>query len=143
MELSSTGLNLIKQSEGFRSARYLDVAGKPTIGYGHLLEPGETYTVITEAQATQLLIADVAWAQRAVSTLVRVTLTQGQYDALVDFTYNLGEGTLEHSTLLRLLNAGNYSSAGEQLLEWTHAGGKVEPGLVTRRQAELQLWNAA
>jgi lysozyme len=72
--------------------------------------------------------------------LVRVPLTQGQFDALVDFCFNLGEGRLAGSTLLRELNAGLYAAAGQQLLAWDHAGGKVIPGLKARREAELALW---
>jgi lysozyme len=72
---------------------------------------------------------------------VKVALTQGQFDALVDFVFNLGAGRLAGSTLLRMLNAGNTTGAGQHLLLWVNAGGKPQPGLVTRRKAELALWN--
>lgn len=144
MRLSNAGLNLIKQSEGFRAAVYNDAAGRPTIGYGHKLRPGESFpNGITRAQAEQLLIADVATACAAVERLVKVPLIQGQFDALVDFCFNLGRGRLAASTLLRDLNAGDYDAARRQLLLWDHAGGQVLPALQARRQAEFDLWGAA
>ena len=79
-------------------------------------------------------------AEDAVARLVKTTITQGIFDALVDFTYNLGIARLASSTLLKLLNAGRYADAGEQLLLWCNAGGHPQPGLVTRRHAELALW---
>jgi lysozyme len=88
------------------------------------------------------LVQDVAEAQRQVSRLVKVALTQGQFDALVDFCFNLGAGRLAGSTLLKELNAGRYEDAGRQLLAWDHAGGQMNAGLEARRQAELRLWNA-
>ena len=141
MQLSSEGLSLIKISEGFRSEVYLDVASVPTIGYGHALKPGESFPDgITEVTATLLLIKDVQVAEDAVSRMVKVPLTQGQFDALTDFVYNLGAGRLEHSTLIKVLNGGKYDQAGQQLLLWSMAGGKPQPGLVKRREAELALW---
>ena len=142
-KISDAGLNLLKASEGLRLKTYRDVAGVPTIGYGHALKPGESFPDgITEVTATLLLLKDVQTAEAAVSRMVKVPLTQGQYDALVDFVYNLGAGRLEHSTLLKLLNEGKYSEAGEQLLAWDRAGGKPQPGLVKRREAELALFRS-
>lgn len=141
MQLSDAGLNLIKQSEGFRANTYNDAAGIPTIGFGHKLLPGESFpNGITEAQAEQILASDVSTACHDVGSLVTVPLTQGQFDALVDFCYNLGRGRLAGSTLLRDLNAGNYDAARQQLLLWDHAGTQVLPGLQIRRQAEFNLW---
>ena len=144
MRLSQSGLELIKKSEGFRSQTYQDVAGFSTIGYGHRLLPHESFPdAISEAQALDLLAADVHLAEQAVQRLVRVPLTQGQFDALVDFCFNLGAGRLAGSTLLKALNAGRYSDAREQLLRWDQAGGHVSPGLKTRREAEFQLWESS
>ena len=141
MQLSADGLDLIKRSEGFRDHVYLDVAGFPTIGYGHLIKPGETFPGgIAEPQAAAILARDVQDAERAVARLVKVALTQGQFDALVDFCFNLGAGRLAASTLLRDLNAGNHDAAAAQLLSWDHAGGVVVAGLKARREAELRLW---
>jgi lysozyme len=144
VKLSAQGLQLIKQQEGFRSRTYLDVAGFPTIGYGHrLIHPDSFPDSIDEAQAAEILAADVRDAEQAVGRLVKVTLTQGQFDALVDFCFNLGSGRLASSTLLKLLNAGRYAEASEQLLRWDQAGGKECPALKARREAELALWNVA
>jgi len=144
MQLSAAGLDLIKKSEGFRDRVYLDVAGFPTIGYGHLIKPHESFpNGITEPQAAATLSSDVEDAESAVARLVKVALTQGQFDALVDFCFNLGAGRLAGSTLLRELNVGNYQAAGEQLLAWDHAGGAVVAGLKARREAELKLWTGS
>ena len=141
MELSPAGLDLIETSEGFRAQVYTDVAGFPTIGYGHRLQPGESFpNGVTELEAQAILTADVSDAQQAVSRLVKVALTQGQFDALVDFTFNLGAGRLASSTLLRDLNLGQYDAAAQQLLVWDHAGGVENSGLKARRQAECKLW---
>lgn len=143
MHLSDIGLNLIKKFEGFRAATYLDSAGLPTIGYGHKLLSGESYPDgIDEAQAEELLSADAGAACMAVEHLVQASLTQGQFDALVDFCFNLGQGRLASSTLLRELNAGQYDDARQQLLLWDHANGQVVPGLQARRQAEFDLWGS-
>lgn len=144
MQLSEAGLELIKRSEGFRSHTYRDAAGFPTIGYGHKLLPGESFPEgIGEADASAMLARDVRASEQAVERLVRVALTQGQFDALVDFCYNLGAGRLASSTLLRELNAGRYEAASEQLLRWDCAGGEVVARLKSRREAELRLWAGA
>lgn len=144
MQLSADGLDLIKKSEGYRGQVYRDVAGFPTIGYGHLIKPGESFPDgITEPQASAILAGDVQQAEQAIARLVKVALTQGQFDALVDFCFNLGAGRLVSSTLLRDLNAGNPDAAAAQLLLWDHAGGVIITGLKARREAELQLWNSS
>jgi lysozyme len=144
MQLSAAGMELLKKSEGFRNRVYMDVAGFPTIGYGHrLLHPESFPNGIDEAQAANLLASDVRDAEQAVERLVKVTLTQGQFDALVDFCFNLGAGRLASSTLLKDLNCGRYDDAAEQLLLWDHAGGKENTGLKTRREAEAELWSKA
>jgi lysozyme len=141
MELSAAGLELIKKSEGFRSHLYMDVSGFRTIGYGHRVTGRESFPGgIDEAQAATILARDVRQAEQAVGRLVRAALTQGQFDALVDFCFNLGAGRLAASTLLRELNAGRYEVAGEELLCWVYAGGEANAGLKARREAEFQLW---
>jgi lysozyme len=141
MELSAAGMELIKKSEGFRDHVYLDVEGYPTIGYGHRLVHPETFpNGINEAQGTAILYSDVRDAEKAVARLVKIPLTQGPYDALVDFVFNLGAVRLAESTLLHELNSGRYFEAGEQLLRWDHAGTKENAGLKARREAELRLW---
>jgi lysozyme len=119
----------------------MDAAGLPTIGYGHRVTPAESFPGgIDEAQASAMLTKDVLEAEREVARLVRVLLTQGQFDALVDFCFNLGVGRLAASSLLRELNAGQHAAAGKQLLRWDYAGGEVNAGLKARRESEFQLW---
>lgn len=143
MKLSAAGLDLLKKSEGFRSRTYLDVAGRATIGYGHLLGPHESYAgEISIAQAETMLEQDVTQAEQAVGRLVTAPLTQGQFDALVDFTFNLGAERLRSSTLLAKLNARSYDAAAEELLRWDHAGAKEVAGLKLRREAEYKLWKS-
>jgi lysozyme len=144
MLLSAEGLDLIKRFEGFREQLYIDVAGFPTIGYGHRIVPHEVFPGgVSETEAGTILASDVTAAERAVGSLVKVALTQGQFDALVDFCFNLGAGRLASSTLLRCLNGGHYDAAAEQLLLWDLARGEVNLGLKARREAELRLWKSA
>lgn len=143
MQLSPAGLKLLKQSEGFRSHVYLDVNGFRTIGYGHRLLNGQSFPDgIDEQQATGILRGDVHEAEQAVTRLVRVPLAQGQFDALVDFCFNLGQNRLAASTLLADLNFGRYDAAAEQLLLWDHAGKRELPALRARREAEFHLWHS-
>ncbi|MDR3741461.1 MAG: lysozyme [Terracidiphilus sp.] len=141
MKLSAAGLDLIKRSEGFRSRTYFDAAGFPSIGYGHRLEHTEHYPGdITESQAEIILLWDVREAEQAVGHMVKVPLSQGQFDALVDFTFNLGSARLSSSTLLRELNQGHYDLAANELLRWAHCGAEELDGLKARRRAERALW---
>jgi lysozyme len=144
MQLSTAGLELIKTSEGFRAKTYLDLAGNPTIGYGHRLTPRECYPDgICATEADVILRWDVREAEQSVARLVRVPLTQGQFDALVDFTFNLGSGRLASSTLLQSLNAGNYDAAASELLRWDHSGAHEIASLKARREAEFRLWTGS
>jgi lysozyme len=142
MQLSATGLEFIKRAEGFRSRTYLDAASIPTIGYGHRLLHSESFpNGITGQEATEILLKDVVEAEQAVERLVKVVLTQGQFDALVDFCFNVGQGRLAASTLLKALNVGRYAAAAEQLLLWDLAAGKPNCALKGRREGEVNLWN--
>ncbi len=107
MQLGAAGLDLLKQSEGFRSDSYLDIAGVPTIGYGHRILPGESFPHgVQREQAEAILARDILEAEDHLRRLVKVPLTQGQFDALVDFIFNLGAGRFAASTLLREINSG-------------------------------------
>jgi len=140
--MSAAGLGLLKKSEGFQGRTYLDVAGVPTIGYGHRVLATESFpNGIDEAQGQEMLSRDLQAAEQAVKRLVKVALTQGQFDALVDFVFNLGPRRLEASTLLQDLNTGSYNRAAEELLRWDHAGVKENAGLKARREAEFRLWH--
>jgi lysozyme len=142
MRTSQAGLDLIKRSEGFRPQTYRDACGLPTIGYGHRLMDLNAFPFgLTEAEAAKILAEDLRNAEQAVERLVKVPLTQGQFDALVDFVFNLGAGRLATSSMLRMLNAGRYVDAAEHMLAWDHAGGRELAALKARRQAEVALWH--
>ncbi|MBF2003654.1 MAG: lysozyme [Synechococcales cyanobacterium C42_A2020_086] len=138
-QINAKGLQLLKSFEGLELRAYQDAVGVWTIGYGTTsgVRPG---MVITEAQAEELLKRDLARFERAVSDLVEVPLTDDQFSALVSFAYNVGEGALASSTLLRLLNQRNYQGAADQLLRWDKAGGRPLAGLTRRRRAERALF---
>lgn len=140
MKTSPAGIALIQKFEGFSPTVYDDAAGKPTIGYGHLIKKGESFTTLTEMQALAILYKDVVSAETAVSLLVKIPLSQGQFDALVSFTYNLGMKALQSSTLLKRLNEGNYTAAADNFQRWTYAGKTQLAGLVQRRAAEWALF---
>lgn len=155
MEMSSHGIQLLKSWEGSKNAVYNDPAGIPTIGVGHKLTQSELNSgkimingvavryadTLTDQQVLALLAQDVAPAQDAVSNGVTVALNQNKFDALVSFTFNVGTGAFAGSTLLKVLNQGQYDQVPDQLRRWVHAGSKVLPGLVTRRENEIKLWN--
>lgn len=145
-QINQAGLHLIEEFEGLskrladgRIAAYLDSVGVPTIGYGHTRNV-HLGLVITRQQAEEFLSQDLRVAESGVEHLVKVTLNDNQFAALVSFAFNLGSGALAHSTLLRDLNAGNYGAAAEQFLRWNRAGGRVLAGLTRRRQAERKLF---
>lgn len=139
MITSDKGIALIQDSEGLRLKAYKDSVGVPTIGWGHTGDV-QMGTSITRAQAETLLREDLHDFERAVTRLVRVPINQNQFDALVCFSFNVGAKALENSTLLRLLNAGNFAGAASQFPNWNKAGGQILKGLVTRRAAEQKLF---
>lgn len=142
MKISSAGLELIQEFEGLRQKAYLDAVGVPTIGFGHTngVKMGQS---ITYAQAVDYLREDVEDAENAVDRLVKAPLSQNQFDALVSFTFNLGQGNLGKSTLLKKLNAGDYKGAADEFLKWNKAGGRTLHGLVRRREAERKMFLGA
>jgi len=140
MKTSDAGTTLVKSSEGLKLIAYKCPAGIWTNGYGHTgpdVTPGQ---VITQVQADALLARDLERFEAGVARLVQVHLSQNQFDALVSFSFNLGLGALQGSTLLRLLNAGDYAGAAAQFPRWNKAGGKELPGLTRRRAAEQALF---
>ncbi len=136
---SEEGRNLIKSFEGCRLTSYQDVAGVWTVGYGHTgnVRPGMS---ITQEQAESFLQSDLRKFERCINRYVTVPLTQNMFDALVSFTYNVGTGAFRQSTLLRKLNRGDTAGAAEEFGRWVHAGKKVFPGLIRRRQEEKELF---
>ncbi|HEJ8083164.1 lysozyme [Serratia marcescens] len=144
MKISDDGMALIKRFEGLRLQAYQDSVGVWTIGYGWT-QPVAGRKVgagmaIDVATAERLLVCGVAQFERGVERLVAVAITQGQFDALVSFAYNLGLRALENSTLLRRLNAGDRQGAADQFGRWVNAGGVRLDGLVARRAAERALF---
>ncbi|HBN1092008.1 TPA: lysozyme [Enterobacter cloacae] len=144
MQTSDKGIALIKQFEGCKLTAYQDSVGVWTIGYGWTQpvdgKPIRAGMTIKQETAERLLKTGLVSYESDVSRLVKVGLTQGQFDALVSFTYNLGARSLSTSTLLRKLNAGDYAGAADEFLRWNKAGGKVPNGLTRRREAERDLF---
>ena len=135
MNYSKSGLQLTEQFEGVRLAAYQDQGGRWTLGYGHTagVRAGDT---CTQAQAEAWLAEDVSWAVQTVNLYVKIALTQGEFDALTDWVFNLGSGSFEHSELLQLVNQRNFETAAADFEKWDMAGGQVVAGLLRRRQAE-------
>lgn len=137
MQYSSNGLHLTEQFEGCKLVSYQDSIGRWTIGFGHTngVTPGMT---CTQSQAEAWLREDIAWAVSEVNKLVKVPISQGEFDACVDFTFNCGCGNFDHSTLLKLINSGDMTHAADEFEKWDKAGGKVVAGLLRRRVAERE-----
>ena len=146
MKISDNGINLIKRFEGVRYKPYRCPAGLWTVGVGHLIGDGkqlpDSYNkTFTEREVDELLRKDLARFERGVTMLFPVSyrFTQGAYDALVSFSFNLGLGALQRSTVRSALLRGDKTMAGESLLKYCRAGGKILKGLQLRRQAEHKL----
>lgn len=143
MKTSLTGINLIKQFEGLSLTAYHCPAGVLTIGHGHTGPDVKEGQRINENAADTLLKKDLIHAETAIKTLVKVPLNQNQFDALASFTFNLGQGALGYSTLLKRLNSGEdpNSVVKEELPRWIKGpDNKVLQGLVRRRTAEVELF---
>ncbi|QNQ23523.1 lysozyme [Enterobacter roggenkampii] len=144
MQTSDKGIALIKQFEGCKLTAYQDSVGVWTIGYGWTQpvdgKPIRAGMTIKQETAERLLKTGLVRYESDVSRLVKVGMTQGQFDALVSFTYNLGARSLSTSTLLRKLNTGDYAGAADEFLRWNKAGGKALNGLTRRREAERALF---
>ncbi|MBH2708082.1 lysozyme [Serratia marcescens] len=144
MNISKNGIELIKRFEGLELEAYQDSVGVWTIGYGWTqavdgkkIAPGMR---IDQATADRLLKCGVVQYEQGVNQLVKVRITQRQFDALVSFAYNLGLRSLSTSTLLRKLNDGDKQGAADEFGRWVNAGGKRLDGLVTRRAAERRMF---
>lgn len=144
-QIPDKAIELVKRFEGFSSKPYLCPAGIPTIGYGSTFyrngaKVKMSDTTIDKITATDMLLAEMNRCGAKVLKLSRVPLTDGQFGALASFVYNLGSGRLQASTLLRKLNRGDYDGAALEFRKWCFAGKKKLPGLVLRRNAEMQLF---
>lgn len=141
MKIENNGIGLIKEFEGKRLVAYQDSVGVWTIGYGHTKTAYEGRLAIKKT-CERLLAEDLVEFEEYVDTLVKVPLTQNQFDALVSWTFNLGSGNLQESTMLRKLNYGDYESVPDEMRRWNKAGGEVLEGLTRRREAEALLFAA-
>ena len=139
MKTGRNGINLIKSFEGLRLHAYKCPAGVWTIGYGHTkgVKKGD---MITELKAETLLIIDLQSSENAINKLVKVPLTQNQFDSLVSFVFNVGNGNFSKSTLLKKLNNKDYTAASNEFEKWVFANKKKLLGLVKRREAEKELF---
>ena len=139
MKTSAEGLSLIKKFEGCELEAYQCSAGVWTIGYGHTkgVEAGDE---ISKEQAEEMLVEELHEYESYVNDFVTAPLSQNQYDALVSWVYNLGPANLKASTMLKVLNAGEYEEVPAQMKRWNKAGGKVLEGLIRRREAESLLF---
>jgi lysozyme len=139
MKISQEGLSLIKKFEGCELEAYKCAAGVLTIGYGSTKDVKEGDT-LTQEEADKLLLKDVEVFETAVNDAVEVSMSQSQFDALVSWTFNLGSGSLNSSTMLKKLNNQEYDEVPSQIKRWNKAGGKVLQGLIRRREAEALLY---
>lgn len=146
MKISENGIELIKQFEGLSLKPYLDSVNIPTIGYGNTYYPTRekvtmSDTPITKEYATELLSYT---AQKDfgsfINKVVKVKLNQNQFDALVSFAYNLGNGNLQNSTLLKKVNSGDFIGASNEFIKWNKVGKKELAGLTKRREKEKKLF---
>lgn len=145
MRISTAGLELIKQFEAFEPQPYRDAVGIPTIGYGATYYPGGERVrmsdlPITEPDASDMLEQMVQRYADGIERYVQVPIASPMFDALVSWAYNVGLESARTSTLMRLLNAGDYLGAAEQFIKWNRAGGRELRGLTRRRLAERDLY---
>ena len=143
MRTSDDGIAFIKRHEGVRYDAYQDSIGVWTIGVGHTGPDVVEGLSIDDAEVDRLLAIDLEAAERCIETWCDVALSQNQFDALVSFIFNVGCGNFKHSTLMRLVNEGNWKAAAQQFGRWIRAGGRVIAGLTTRREEEAELFASA
>ena len=142
MKVSQDCIDLVKFFEGFEAKAYLCPASVWTIGYGRTRNVKEG-DVVNEKQAERDLLEELEEFGHQVSSTDKVSLEQSQFDALTSWTYNLGVGNLQSSTLLKKLNSGDKNSVPSEMLRWNKAAGRVLAGLTRRREAEAKLWAKA
>ena len=145
MKISSKGLELIKEFEGFSANAYLCQAKIPTIGYGNTFwQDGRKVRLgeqISKTKALELLefVANKDFANK-IFPLIKVEVNQNQFDAMTSLAYNIGVGAFSNSTLLKRVNAKDFIGAGNEFLKWDKSGGKPLLGLTRRRQREKELF---
>lgn len=150
--ISDSGLEFLKNYEELALSMYNDSANHATIGYGHLIHHGPISGAssetpfkkgITEAGASELLRRDLSSREDLVNEKVKVPLHQHEYDALVIFCFNIGNGGFSGSNALKTLNAGKYSEIPDEIMKWDKANGKKSKGLVNRRTEEVEIFRNA
>lgn len=139
MKINKKGIAMVKRFEGCVLHVYLDAVGLPTVGWGRMDKSLKVGDKITQAQADKFLEEDLARFEAGVAKLLTRPVTSNEFSALVSFAFNVGLGALGKSTLLKKVN-NKMVGAEQEFLKWTRAGGKVLPGLVKRRQAEMELF---
>ncbi len=142
MNISQRGLDLIREFEGCKLTSYQDSVGVWTVGYGCTGPTVCKGLTITQDDAEKRLLSHLQGVEASIERLVTVPLTQGEFDALCSFVYNLGAGALAESTLLKELNRLDYNAASLQILRWNKAGGQELAGLTRRREAEHRLFES-
>ena len=158
MKVSQKCIQQIKIDEGVRSKPYQCPALLWTVGVGHVIDPNHAKVpmadrkalpipagwdrVLSAEEIDDILRKDLARFEAGVLRLIKVPLTQGQFDALVSFSFNVGLGNLQNSTLRMKVNRSEFEAAAEQFLVWTKAGGRVLPGLVKRRTHEKEMFES-
>jgi lysozyme len=142
---SQNGKDNIQRWEGYSRTAYQDIAGNWSIGIGHLIVPGDglsSTSVLTDGQVYDLFAADLTNAEQGIYANVSVPISQGMFDALADFVFQFGAGKFASSTLLSLLNSGDYQGAANELPKWVHSGQTVVAQLVDRRATAQQMFTA-
>ena len=142
MSYLDAAAKIITDFEGTKLRAYRCPAGVLTIAVGHTGPDVTEGQIITASDAVRLLYGDMLEADKAIDELVEVPLRENQRAALISFIFNIGRNAFRNSTLLKLINAGNFSAAGLQFARWDKAGKIQLPGLVKRRAAERALFEA-
>ena len=140
MKINDDGFNLIKSFEGCKLKAYQDIVGVWTIGYGHTGSVAGSGVEIDQATADALLCDDLARIEQGVEKRLKVKVNENQFSSLVCLAFNIGLGNFGSSTLLKLLNTGDFKGAADQFLRWNKAKGIVISGLTRRRKAEQSLF---
>jgi GH24 family phage-related lysozyme (muramidase) len=140
LTLTPDGADFIARWEGFSSTVYRDAAGHPTIGVGHLIQPGETFTRITEGEALDLLMQDARRVASPVDAALLFPVKPYQADAIISLAFNVGGYAVARSTLVRRINENRLLDAAGEFSRWNRAGGRVLRGLVKRRAAETRMF---
>lgn len=142
MKLGEAGAKLIKSYEQVRYEAYMPTPNDvPTLGFGHTrgVAMGDT---CTQEQADAWFLEDIAWAEDCVNRAVRVPIEQQEFDAMVSLCFNIGCRAFTGSTLMKVLNTGDFDAASEQFLVWDRQHGQVLNGLLARREAEKTLFDS-